>query len=162
MADFLTWVEGSALGETVRGLGVWSYGVFNLVHILGIATLFGSILIVDLRLLGAWRRIPLRSIATPALPLAVVGFGVAVLSGACMISANAIDYIGNPFLLIKFPAIALGVLNAIVVAKLPAFRSAWAAQDSVAPEPRVLAIGGGASLLFWLTAVGSGRLIGYW
>jgi len=162
LAEFLTWVEGSALGETVRGLGVWSYGVFNLVHIFGIATLFGSILIVDLRLLGLWRNIPLRSIATPALPLAVAGFGLAVISGACMISANAIDYIGNPFLLIKFPAIALGAANAIVVAQLPAWSSACAADTPPAAASRQLAIAGGASLVFWVTAVSSGRMIGYW
>jgi len=162
LAEFLTWVEGSALGDTVRGLGVWSYGVFNLVHIFGIATLFGSILIVDLRLLGVWRSIPLRSIATPALPLAVAGFGLAVASGVCMISANAIDYIGNPFLLIKFPAIALGVVNAAVVAKLPAWSSACATDTLPVAARRQLAIAGGASLVFWVTAIGSGRMIGYW
>jgi hypothetical protein len=162
LAEFLTWVENSALGEAMRGLGVWSYGVFNLVHILGIATLFGSILIVDLRLLGAWRRIPLRSIATPALPLAVLGFGLAAASGICMLTTNAIDYIGNPFLLIKFPAIALGVANAIVVAKLPAWRTAWADERAGGRESRTLALGGGASIVFWLTAVASGRMIGYW
>ena len=87
----------------MRSMGVWSYGLFNLAHILGISTLFGSILVLDLRLVGLWRRIGLDTISTPALPLAAVGFTLATLSGICMITANAIDYIGNPFLLIKFP-----------------------------------------------------------
>ena len=73
MAEFLTWLEGSALGVTMRGMGVWSYGLFNLAHILGISTLFGSVLVLGLRLLGAWRRIPLTAITAPTLPLAVTG-----------------------------------------------------------------------------------------
>ena len=162
MVEFLTWVEDSALGEMMRGLGVWSYGLFNLAHILGIATLFGSMLIFDLRLLGLWRRIPLRSVAAPTLPLAVAGFVLAAGSGTCMIATNAIDYSDNPFLLIKFPAIALGLLNAIVVAKLPAWRAVTATDTPAQHEPRALAIGGGLSLAFWLTAVASGRMIGYW
>lgn len=161
MAELLTWLEGSALGATMRGMGGWSYGIFNLGHILGISTLFGSILALDLRLLGLWRRISLDTIATPALPLAAIGFTLATLSGICMITVNAIDYIGNPFLLIKFPAIALGLVNALAVSFLPA----WKARHSREPLPneeRQLAMAGGTSLACWLAAVSAGRMIGYW
>ena len=54
-------------------MGVWSYGVFNLGHILGISLLFGSIVVLDLRLLGLWRGIGLSTIATPVVPLAALG-----------------------------------------------------------------------------------------
>ena len=161
MAEFLTGVEGSALGVAMRGMGVWSYGIFNLAHILGISTLFGSILVLDLRLVGLWRRIGLDTIATPALPLAAVGFTLATLSGICMITANAIDYIGNPFLLIKFPAIALGLLNAVAVSLLPAWR-ARSYREPLPHERRQLTIAGGTSLACWITALSAGRMIGYW
>ena len=52
MRELLTWLEGSGLGYAMRSAGVWSYGVANLIHILGVATLFGSVLVLDLRLLG--------------------------------------------------------------------------------------------------------------
>ena len=96
MAEFLTLLEGSALGQAVRGMGVWSYGVINLVHILGISLLFGSIVVLDLRLMGLWRRLSLAVIATPILPLAALGFTTAAISGICLISVNATDYVGNP------------------------------------------------------------------
>ena len=79
----------------MRNMGVWGYGVFNLAHILGISTLFGSILVLDLRLLGLWRRVGLRGIATPVVQLAFTGFSVAALSGICMLSVNALDYLDN-------------------------------------------------------------------
>lgn len=146
----------------MRGLGVWSYGVFNLTHILGISTLFGSILIMDLRLLGVWRRVSLRAIAAPTLPLAVIGFTIAVLSGICMITTNATDYVGNPFLYIKFPAIALGLANAVVLCRSSLWKRACETGEVLPREQRQLAVAGGASLFCWLVAVGSGRMIGYW
>jgi hypothetical protein len=145
----------------MRGAGLWSYGVVNLVHILGVATLFGSVLALDLRLLGAWPRVPLASIAKPTVPLAAVGFCVAAPSGLCMLATNASEYVGNPFLLIKFSAIALALANAAALSFVPAWRTR-ATREPTATERRALAVFGGVSLAAWLIAVAAGRLIGYW
>ena len=161
MDGLLAWLEASALGRAMRSAGVWSYGVLNLTHILGVATLFGSLLVLDLRLLGAWRRVPLAALEKPTMPLAVIGFCVALASGVCMITTNATEYIGNPFLLIKFPAIGLGLANFAVLNALPAWRARHARALS-AGERAQLAAAGGVSLASWLTAVAAGRMIGYW
>lgn len=142
-------------------MGVWSYGVLNLAHVLGVSTLFGSILVLDLRLLGIWQRIPLRMLATPTLPLAAAGLTLALLSGLCMIATNAIDYVDNPFLLIKLPAIGLGLLNAVALSRVPAWQARGSSEPS-ARERRQLAIAGGTSLACWLVAIAAGRMIGYW
>ena len=161
MADLLAWLEGSALGLAMRDAGSWSYGIVNLIHILGIAALFGAVLLLDLRLLGAWRSIPLVSITRPTVPIAATGFVVAAVSGICLIATNATEYVGNPFLLIKFPAIAVGFINAAVVRQL----ASWKAHESrelTAREQRQLSLFGAVSLTSWLTAIAAGRLIGYW
>jgi hypothetical protein len=161
LPELLAWLEASALGHAMRGAGLWSYGVVNLVHILGVATLFGSVLALDLRLLGAWSRLPLGAVAGPTVPLAAAGFCIAAPSGLCMLATNASEYIGNPFLLIKFPAIALALANALALSFVPA----WRARAMREPEPRerrALAAFGAVSLAAWLTAVAAGRLIGYW
>ena len=161
IAEFLRWLEHSELGVFTRSLGVWSYGIINLVHILGIIMLFGAILLLDLRLLGAWRSIPLASISRPATTVAMTGFFVAVASGVPMLAVKSSDYIGNPFLLIKFPAIALALANVWLVHRSPA----WAAhkvRELTRPEQLRLAAGGALSLTFWLTAITAGRMIGYW
>jgi uncharacterized membrane protein len=160
-AHFFAWLERSPLGEFIRSLGVWSYGVINLIHILGITLLFGSILLLDLRLLGAWRQIPLATLSRPTTTMALIGFILAVCSGIPMITVKTTDYIGNPFLLIKFPAIALALVNVWLVHRSPA----WAAhrvRDLTRPEEMRLAAGGALSLTFWLTAITAGRMIGYW
>ena len=160
-ARVFAWLEHSPLGAFVRSLGVWSYGVINLVHILGIILLFGSILILDLRLLGAWRQVPLAVLSRPTTTMAQIGFVLAVSSGIPMLSVKTTDYIGNPFLLIKFPAIALALVNVWLVHRTIAWR-AHRQRDLVPAEQRRLAQGAIFSLAFWLTAITSGRMIGYW
>jgi hypothetical protein len=160
VADVLGWLEASSLGRIMRESGPWTYALVNLAHILGIASLFGAILVLDLRLLGIGRRLPLAPLADAAVPVAQAGFALAVASGIGLLCANATDYEGNPFLLIKFPAIAVGVVNAVVLGRSASWRAVRAGSES-APSRRV-ALMGGVSLTSWLTAVAAGRMIGYW
>jgi len=157
----LRWLEQSPLGVFTRGLGVWSYGIINLAHILGIVMLFGSILLLDLRLLGVWRSIPLAALSRPTTTLAMAGFLVAAVSGVPMLAVKAGDYAGNPFLFIKFPAIALALVNVWLVHRSPAWQ-AHAMRELAPPERHRLALGASLSLVFWLTAITAGRMIGYW
>lgn len=163
MTEFqlLQWLEASALGQVTRALGVWSYGIINLVHILGIIMLFGSILLLDLRLLGAWRKISLSTWSGPTTTMARIGFVLAVCSGLPMLAVKATEYAANPFLYVKFPAIALALVNVWLVHRSQAWR-AHRVRDLMPRERRRLAIGAALSLLFWLTAITAGRMIGYW
>jgi len=158
---FLAWLEASVLGHAMRESGVWIYGIVNLVHIVGVASLFGALLVLDLRLLGVWRKITLPAITQPTVPIATVGFCIAAASGVCLLATKTTEYIGNPFLYIKFPAIALGLVNVGVLNSL----SGWKARnvrDLSTREQSQLAVAGGVSLFCWLTAITAGRMIGYW
>jgi hypothetical protein len=159
--EFLTWLEASLLGRAIRESGVWAYAIVNTVHVLGVATLFGSVLVLDLRLLGAWRRLPLAPVVRSAAPIAGVGVGIALLSGASLLSVNGSEYIGNPWLLVKFPAILVGLLNVVVVRRSAAWK-ALGVRELEPAERRRLAILGGVSLAAWVTAVIAGRMIAYW
>ncbi len=158
----MAWLEASALAGFLRGLGIWTYGLLNLAHILGISTLFGSVLLLDLRLLGFWQRIPVQAMIRPTVPLAAIGFGVAVASGIMMLSFNTTEYHGNPFLYIKLPVIVLGIINVIVIPRLSVWRRAVAGESMDAGDPLKLRLAGGFSLAIWLTVVACGRMIGYW
>ena len=93
--------------------------------------------------------------------MAQIGFVLAVASGIPMLSVKTTDYIGNPFLLIKFPAIALALLNVWLVHRTEAWR-AHRVRELMPSEDRRLKIGAVLSLVFWLTAITAGRMIGYW
>jgi len=158
--EVLVWIEGTGLGHFMRESGPWTYAGVNLTHILGVAAFFGSILVLDLRLLGLWRRVPIALLAAATTPVAMVGFAIAVTSGSALLATKATAYVDNPFLYIKFPAIALGLVNVLVL-KLSSAWKARGTRELSRAEHRQLAVVGGISLACWLTAVSAGRLIGY-
>jgi uncharacterized membrane protein len=158
---WLAWLEDSALGHAIRTSGVWTYAIINLVHILAIATLFGSILVLDLRLIG-WRRdVDIATLASISKPLAAAGLAAAIVSGVCLLATNASEYANNPFLPIKLGAIAVGLLNVAALYHLTAWK-ALGSRDLNERERLHLAFTGAASLLSWLVAIAAGRMIGYW
>ena len=161
MRDFMAWLQTSALGHFMRESGPWTYAIVNLSHILGVAALFGAVLILDLRLLGVWRRTPLAALADAAAPVAAVGFALAATSGIGLLATRATEYIGNPFFYIKFPAIAIALINVLVLNLVPAWRGRRTRELSER-ERRQLAWMGGTSLVCWLTATAAGRMIAYW
>jgi hypothetical protein len=159
--EFMAWLQGSAVGHAMRESGVWTYAVVNLVHILGVSTLFGAVLVLDLRLLGLWGKVALPAISEATVPVATIGFVVAATSGVCLLATKATEYVGNPFLYIKFPAIGLGLLNVIVLNSLPAWKERRV-RELTSREQSRLAVMGGLSLFCWVTAITAGRMIGYW
>src|SRR2546428_11176071 len=106
----------------MREHGVWTYAVVNLTHILGVASLFGAVLVLDLRLLGFWRYIPLTAITGPVVPIAATGFPNPATSGTSLPATNGTQHVDNPFIYIKFPAIALRSLKVLTHHFLPPWK----------------------------------------
>ena len=162
MRGILLWIEATSLGHVMRESGPWTYAIVNLTHVLAVSALFGSVLVLDLRLLGLWsRRVRIADLSTVIMPVAMVGFVLAITTGAALLATKATAYVDNPFLLIKFPAIAVGVVNAGVLN----FTRAWQevrVRELTTQERRQLAVFGGVSLTAWATAITCGRMIGYW
>lgn len=161
MLTFLAWLQASALGNVMRESGLWTYAIVNLAHVVGVATLFGSALVLDLRLIGCWRRVPISAVTGVAVPVARAGFVLAAVSGSGLLAANALDYAGNPLLLVKFPAIAVALINVAAVRRLRAWRELGARELS-GGELRQLQAVGAVSLVCWSVALTAGRLIAYW
>ena len=85
-------IEASALGQAMRQW-LWLYPSVEIVHIVGIALLFGSIAVLDLRLLGLSRDIPARRLARHVLPWTAASFLLIVPSGLAMFVAHASEFI---------------------------------------------------------------------
>ena len=72
-------VEASGVARFMRE-ALWAYPITEAVHIVGLALLFGSIVIIDLRLLGAGRKIPAAALVSYAVPWSLAGFVLAAAS----------------------------------------------------------------------------------
>ena len=151
MEAFAAWAEASTLGRAARG-GDWTYPVANLVHLLGLALLIGPIGIVDLRLAGAFRGLPLAPLSRALTPLAIGGLVLVGLSGPVLFAADAGALIHSPLLRAKLVLILLALANAL------AFRTLWRGEEPVPTPLRIMAI---ASIALWLIVAALGRLIAY-
>ncbi len=160
LATLLNALQESPLGQAIRDLGGWGYATINLFHLLGVALLLGSAALLDLRLLGWRRHIPLGHISALATPLAAGGLAVALPTGICLLAANAGDYVDNPFLLIKFVALPLALLNIYFTHRIPAWRT-HRHLELEGGTNRALARAGLLSLLLWLLVASAERMIAY-
>jgi hypothetical protein len=150
-------LEQSAIGQVLRE-SLFLYPIANVLHVLAIATLLGSIAVFDLRVLGFGRGIAVDALAKLALPVAAGALCVAVPTGIAMFIAEAPAYVRNPVFLIKIALIVLGAINIAVFHFGPLGDIKHSAK-----EPSAAArASAGASLCLWLLTVTAGRLIAYY
>jgi hypothetical protein len=156
-SELLAWVERTAVASAVRE-GVWLYPAIETTHIIALATLFGSIGLLDTRILGAARRLPLDALATHALRAAYGAFPAIVATGLLMFAADASALAANPAFQVKMVLVPLAVANGIFF-ELTLFRRIRAApNDEVPLRAKVFAA---ASLALWVAVIVCGRLIAY-
>jgi len=151
-------IEMSALGLAMRQ-SLWLYPIVEIVHLTGIALLFGSIAVLDLRLLGLSRAIPVRRLASHVLPWTAAAFLLIVPSGLAMFVAHAGDFIQSEVFVLKMGLVLAAGVNAAVF-HAGAFRAAaaWDVERAPPPAARVAA---GLSLALWIAVIACGRLLAY-
>lgn len=157
--SFIQAIEGSAFGEWMRG-NVLAMPLVNALHVLCISIVFGTILVVDLRLLGLLDRSRAVSrVAADMLHLTWFAFGGAVLSGALYFAANATTYWFNMAFRFKMLAILLAGLN-MMLFQFVTWRGV-ARWDQGVPTPTAARLAGALSILIWTCVVVLGRVIGF-
>jgi hypothetical protein len=129
-------------------------------HVLAAATLFGTVFIVDLRLLGfPDTRRPVTLISREMLRLTWAAFCIAVLAGVLMFAANAHTYYANTAFRLKMLSLLGAGLNMAIFQGVT-YRtvSAW---DRNVPTPLAGRVAGALSILLWLTVIFFARWIGF-
>lgn len=140
----------------VRALATsdWGYPLVSTLHLLGIALLIGSIVPVDLRLLG-WARSSLGMESLRRLRhIAAAGLALAVATGAALFSVRASEYIENPWLLGKWACLGAGLLNV-------AWLHRWQQHAAEPLDGAPARLGAVVSLSCWLGALACGRWIAF-
>ena len=120
LIDLLTALHESGLAAEIRH-GRWLYPVVNSVHIIGVALLFGAIVPLDLRLIGAWASLPADILAKVLVPVAFGGAVIAVTSGILLFSVQPLKYSALPLFQLKMGLILCGLANALLL-RLPSRR----------------------------------------
>jgi len=135
------------------------YPAVEIVHIIGFVTLVGSIIVLDLRLLGLTRALPVRVLARHVLPWSFGALLLIVPSGLLMFVAHASDLIGNTAFVVKMSLLFCASTNAALF-HAGVFRGA-AEWDTGVAVPGVAKLHAVASLLIWIGVLACGRLLAY-
>jgi len=155
-------LEASGLGQAMRQW-LWLYPSVETVHIVGIGLLFGSIAVLDLRLLGLSRTISVRTLAKHVLPWTAASFLLIVPSGLMMFTAHATECIDSPVFVLKMCLIMAAGLNAALFHTMVS-RTAdvWDAEDMrKLPPPPSARVSAALSLALWVGVIACGRLLAY-
>jgi hypothetical protein len=147
-------LEASPVGVAMRGTrGL--YPVVNTVHLLGVVLLVGGVGVLDARVLGLGRGVPLAALSRYLTPAAIAGLILLTVSGVLLFCADAEPFTRSPLFQAKLVLIVLGVANAW------AFRRRFGDfEDGSAPTvpARLMAA---ASLGLWTSATVVGRWLAY-
>ncbi len=143
MDGLLLDLQQSGLGQAMRS-SRWLYPAVNTAHILGLALMFGSLVVLHLRTLGLSRGPDLASLDRLVTPIAATGLALAIASGAAMFSTDAVKYAASTLFVTKMALVAAGILNV-----------AWLKRQRAA-KPAAL-----VSLIVWVAVIVCGRLLGY-
>ena len=166
---FLFWLEhtlgkgpspdGQSWSEALLGsLNFWN--LLEGTHLIALMLFAGTIMVVDLRLLGVtFRRTRVSVISDAILPLTIYSFVFVVLTGTGLLFAKPIFYYHTIWFRVKMVFLALALLNIVVFhGRVQATQGAWDADEMPPTAARISAAG---SLILWTLVILCGRFIPY-
>jgi hypothetical protein len=155
--EFLTRIEQLPFSTWVReGGDLYGYALILFLHTLGLATVVGGNLLIDLRLLGFWQKMPVKPLER-LYPILWGAFAVNAITGVILIMADATIKLANPTFYVKMALIAVA-LTVFQRKRQKIFRNPEV-DDGVLPSgTKALAW---ISLICWLAALTAGRLLAY-
>jgi hypothetical protein len=159
LAAFVASLEGSGLATTIRN-SLYLFPLIESVHVIGLTMVFGTILVIDLRLLGlASTRRPFTVVAADMLKWTWLAFGVAGVTGALMFITNASMYYNNSYFRAKMAMLVLSAVNVLVFDMTTRRKiDAWDSQPAAPAGGRTAAA---LSLAIWISVIFLGRWVGF-
>jgi hypothetical protein len=153
------WLEAWPLSEGIRQSS-WMFPTIESVHVIAITLVVGSVMIVDMRVLGLTspnKRIT--ELSAEVLPWTWGAFAIALVTGSLLFAAKAHAYFGNLNFRLKMLLLVMAALNMLAF-HFVSYRTV-AVWDVGRPAPRLAKLGCGLSLAFWVLIIVMGRWIGF-
>jgi hypothetical protein len=151
--------QNSALSEWMR-TSLKAVAIINALHVMSIVTVFGTIFVIDLRLLGYPNlQRSFKRMHDELLRWTWGAFGIAAITGVLLFMVNAVTYHRNTAFWLKMVTIVLAGINMLVF-ELVTARSVASWDNGVAP-PRAARLAGALSIVLWVAVIVFGRWIGF-
>jgi hypothetical protein len=147
MSTPLVALEGVWLAQAMK-YSTWLYPTVETVHIWGIGMLFGSVVLMDLRVLGLGKALDYSALSRLGIAVSVLGFSLAVITGSMLFITHAADLIASRLFILKMCLIFLLIANATLLRMRVVINPVTKAQAVI-------------SLVGWASVIGLGRWLAY-
>ena len=159
--DFLLRIEESGFCQWVREAdSLLAFPGILLLHTIGMGLVVGINATFDLRILGFAPAVRLKAFQK-FFPVMWFGFWINAITGTILLAVNATKLTHNPDFYVKLAFIALAVVNVQMLKRHVFVNAANTPSENETPLPvrvRILAV---TSMIFWIGAITSGRLLAY-
>ena len=145
------WVDTSWLSREIRA-STWQFAVFEMIHLLGLTMVLGSLMVFDLRLFGVGMRQRAAELARD--------LGAWMLSGlAIVLTSGVLLFFGEPMKLYSSPSfhVKIGLHGLAILFQFTIIRGVRSRETS----PVVSKLAGAVSLTLWFGVGLAGRGIGF-
>jgi hypothetical protein len=159
ITPLLEWLQGTSLAVHIRD-SLFAFPLIESTHVIGLTLVFGTIAIIDLRLLGlASTNRSFERLAADTLTWTWIAFVVSAVTGSLMFITNASVYFHNTYFRAKIALLFLAALNMLVF-EVTARRTVatWDRDAAAPPLGRAVAA---VSLVIWIGVIITGRMIGF-
>src|ERR1700731_1684223 len=152
------WIDQTALSQAIQVTN-WVVPTVQTIHILAIAVVASSVLMIDLRLIGAfWADRPVREVSARFLPLVWWPLIILFATGAVMIIAEPSRSLKNPAFQLKMALLVTALAVTATFQFLQRRDAAFGDRRSRATAATIAII----SMLLWSSIVFAGRWIAYY
>ncbi|TLZ76513.1 MAG: hypothetical protein E6K11_11015 [Methanobacteriota archaeon] len=160
LLDFCSWLEQTPLSQTIQSTG-WIVPAVQTVHILSIAAVLSSVLMIDLRLMGfLGRDQPLARVSERFQPVIWWTLPVLLATGSVMIIGEPARSLANSVFQLKMALLVAAIIvtlsHQVPLGRNPAFWELSAGRRGAAQVVATL------SLALWAGIVFAGRWIAYY
>ncbi len=163
LESIATYVQNLPFSAAMRGETpgtAWLFPIVETFHIFMLAIVFGSIAMMDLRLLGvASKNTSITRLADETLAWTWTAWIAAAITGSMMYSAKAVVYTASFQVRMKFLCMGLAGINMLIF-HFGAYRSVKKWDTSPSP-PAAARLAGGLSIGLWIAVIFFGRWIGF-
>ena len=154
LLSFFEWCDATAMGAAVRN-SLWLFPTIEAVHLLGLCVLGGSLLVVDLRLLGlGLKRQTIAELHAQLRPWLVGALAVMVATGLLLFLSEAVKCYYNQSFWVKITTLPIALLFTFAV------RARVARAGGLETSARTRLVGA-TSIALWFTVAAAGRWIGF-
>jgi hypothetical protein len=152
---FLIWIQDSPFSTWTRESD-WALFAFLIVHTIGMGFLVGTGIVIDLRILGFARRIPL-SLMARFLPIMIYGLITAIASGILLVISYPAKALTNPLFYIKLTIILVALLFTRTLARR-LFADSRLDAGETPNWAKAIAV---LCMLLWIAGLTSGKFLAY-